>query len=170
MEKKIQELNDTVKAANGSVALRPEESANLTEIFGALSTNNTTSLTAQHVTLVSSVIERWPPAQAFPGTPFLLLLITSYRHILLVIDLLRLVLANNPSAFKSVSSKDAVLSTLLKAIDVNAPWDAPLPKPRDTNLLLVLRTLANMFQAPSGLVPAPWTSTVSIFCDVWTFC
>lgn len=67
MEKKIQELNDTVKAANGSAALRPEESANLTEIFGALSTNNTTSLTAQHVTLVSSVIERWPPAQAFPG-------------------------------------------------------------------------------------------------------
>jgi len=87
--------------------------------------------------------------------------------------LLRLILANNPSAFKSVSSKDAVLATLLKAIDANAPWDTPLPKPRDTNILLVLRTVANMFQAPSGPVPAPWTSTLfttlhGIPSTVWT--
>lgn len=78
-----------------------------------------------------------------------------------MIDLLRLILASNPAAFKPVKEKDAVINVLLKAIEVNTSWEPPVPKPRDTNLLLVLRTVANMFHPSSGTVPAPWTATVS---------
>jgi PUL domain len=66
MEKKIQELN---AAADPSVALQPEEGAVLTELFGMLSTNNAALLTAQHVSLVTTLISRWPASQVFPRKP-----------------------------------------------------------------------------------------------------
>jgi hypothetical protein len=78
-----------------------------------------------------------------------------------VIDLLRLVLASNPAAYKSTGDKNAVVDVLFGTIENDTPWETPLPKPRETNLLLVLRTIANMFQTASGPVPAPWTSKVS---------
>lgn len=67
MEKKIRELDEGIKATDTSAALQADESANLTEIFGALSTNNTSSLTPQHIILLSTVIDRWPSTQSFPG-------------------------------------------------------------------------------------------------------
>ena len=79
-----------------------------------------------------------------------------------VIDLLRLVLASNPAAFKATPDKGAVVDALLVTIEKDTPWETPLPKARETNLLLVLRTIANMFQTTSGPVPAPWTSKVRL--------
>lgn len=64
MEKKIQELN----AADASVTLQPEEGAVLTELFGMFLTNNTALLSAQHVSLVGTLISRWPVSQVFPRT------------------------------------------------------------------------------------------------------
>ncbi|KAG8808560.1 hypothetical protein FRC19_005834 [Serendipita sp. 401] len=156
MEKKIQELNETTKTTDASAALQPEEGALFTEIFGAISTNNTSSLSAQHITTIATVIQRWPTTQVFP-----------------VIDLLRLVLGSNPAAFKGVKDKEAVIASLFRAAERDQPWDNPLSKPRETNLLLVTRSIANMFQAQSGLVPASWTSTVfaelsAIPSTVWT--
>jgi hypothetical protein len=80
MEKKIQELN---AAADPSVALQPEEGAILTELFGMLSTNNTALLTAQHVSLVTTLINRWPASQVFPRKSLLtyaLLLIFTFKQ------------------------------------------------------------------------------------------
>lgn len=153
MEKKIQELN---AAADSSISLRPEEAAILTELFGTLSTNNTALLTAQHVSLMTTLISRWPPSTVFP-----------------LIDVLRLVLASNPTAFKATTDKSAVVNALFVTIEKDAPWETPLPKPRETNLLLVLRTVANMFQAASGPVPDSWTSSLftelqRIPSTVWT--
>ncbi|KAG8795115.1 hypothetical protein FRC16_010236 [Serendipita sp. 398] len=156
MEKKIQELNETTKTTDASAALQPEEGALFTEIFGAISTNNTSSLSAQHITTIATVIQRWPTTQVFP-----------------VIDLLRIVLGSNPAAFKGVKDKEALIATLFRAAERDQPWDNPLSKTRETNLLLVTRSIANMFQAQSGLVPASWTSTVfaelsAIPSTVWT--
>jgi len=157
MEKKIQELNN---AADPSAALRPEEAALLTELFGMLSTNNTTLITAQHVSLVATLISRWHRSQVFPCACMSQMpdcFLTSYP----VIDLLRLVLASNSSSFKATADKIAVLDALFTTLENETPWEVPLPKPRETNLLLVLRAIANMFQASNGPIPAPWTSKVN---------
>ncbi|PVF95555.1 PFU-domain-containing protein [Serendipita vermifera] len=156
MEKKIQELNQTVSSADENAALQPSELAAFQEMYQALSTNNLASLTASHVQTVSSIVDRWPSTQVFP-----------------VIDLLRLVLASSPSAFKSVENKQGIIQALFKAVQKDEAWESPLEKSRETNLLLVLRTVANMFQLPVGKVPASWTTDVmvnlqSIPGTVWT--
>ncbi|KAG8835227.1 hypothetical protein FRC17_004789 [Serendipita sp. 399] len=156
MEKKIQELNEGLRTTDASGALQPEEGALFAEIIGALSTNNTNALTAQHITTISSVIQRWPTTQVFP-----------------VIDLLRLLLASNPVAFKGVKDKETILNILWRAVERDQPWESPLSKTRETNLLLTIRSIANMLQSQSGSVPAPWTSSVfselsAIPPTVWT--
>jgi len=82
-------------------------------------------------------------------------------------------LASNPVAYKSTGDKNAVVDALFGTLENDTPWDTPLPKSRETNLLLVLRTIANMFQTASGPVPALWTSNLftelqRVPATVWT--
>lgn len=156
MQTKIQELNESVKASDATLAFTAEEGANLTEIIGALSTNNASVLTGPHITLVAGIIARWPQASVFP-----------------LIDLLRVVLANNPAALKSVKDKQTILSALLGALGIDQPWEMPLPKARETNVLLVNRTIANMFVPQAGSLPAAWSTTAleslgRIPAEAWT--
>ncbi|CAG8586251.1 5422_t:CDS:2 [Acaulospora colombiana] len=156
MEKKIQELNQTVSSADEDTALQSSELSTFQEMYQALSTNNVASITASHIQTVSTIIDRWPSAQVFP-----------------VIDLLRLVLASSPSAFKSVETKQGIVQALLKTVQKDTAWESPLEKSRETNLLLILRTIANMFQPAVGKVPASWTTDVMVSLQaipaaVWT--
>lgn len=65
MEKKIQELNESLSDA--SLSLQPAETAILTELFGALTTNNASQLGSKHILTLVAVIRRWPNDQVFPG-------------------------------------------------------------------------------------------------------
>jgi phospholipase A-2-activating protein len=63
-----------------------------------------------------------------------------------VIDLCRLVVGYCPVLFKDSASRDSFFSVLFKAAEWHSPWEVPLPKARETNILLVLRALVNLFQ------------------------
>jgi hypothetical protein len=65
MEKKIQELN--AACSDASLALQPTETAALTELYGALTTNNASQLSSQHISTLVAIIVRWPNDQVFPG-------------------------------------------------------------------------------------------------------
>lgn len=89
-----------------------------------------TSLTAAHVDAIIQVLERWPPSQCFP-----------------VIDLSRLLTGYCPQVFLAYSgARERLFEALFKAAEWNTSWNTPLPKTRETNVLLVLKALANVFQ------------------------
>jgi len=73
-----------------------------------------------------------------------------------VIDLSRLLVGFCPEVFGSPSSSSSELlrerfvDALFKAAEWDAGWAPPLPKARETNMLLVLRTLANSFEEEKG--------------------
>lgn len=70
-----------------------------------------------------------------------------------VIDLARLISGYCPSAYSDSKVAKQFFASLTKAAEWDAPWDAPIPKSRETNVLLTLRTLANAFHdgPPVGL-------------------
>jgi phospholipase A-2-activating protein len=53
------------------------------------------------------------------------------------------------------------VQALFKSSEWTAPWSSPLPKVRETNILLVLRTLANAFQEGTG-PGAAWSGLVCL--------
>lgn len=70
-----------------------------------------------------------------------------------VIDLARLVCGYCPDAYTDPSTAAHFLTSVLHAAEWDAPWEAgggetlmPMPKYRETNVLLALRALVNAFQ------------------------
>jgi phospholipase A-2-activating protein len=76
-----------------------------------------------------------------------------------VIDLGRLLAILAPDALREPGLKARLFEALFKASEWTAPWSSPLPKPRETNTLLVLRTAANAIQENSTL-DVPWVGQV----------
>ena len=83
-------------------------------------------------------------------------------------DLSRLVIGYCAPAYADAKLRQAFLTTLFQAAEFNEPWTAPLPKSRETNLLLLLRALANLFQDGTTLAgeDGAWAKWVSATC--WT--
>jgi phospholipase A-2-activating protein len=77
-----------------------------------------------------------------------------------VIDLSRLVSGYCASAFTAPGQKERFFEALFKAADWNSPWTPPLPKYRETNVLLVLRSLANAFQEGAEFTEGNWAKKV----------
>jgi phospholipase A-2-activating protein len=71
-----------------------------------------------------------------------------------VIDLSRLVIGYNPGAFAAPNTSERFLGALFKAAEWDEPWASSLTKHRETNTLLLLRTLANAFQEGSPFAEA----------------
>lgn len=64
-----------------------------------------------------------------------------------------------PELFESSGIRGPFFEALFKAAEWGSSWETPLPKVRETNVLLVLKALANVFQA--GYVPdAAWLGQV----------
>lgn len=70
-----------------------------------------------------------------------------------MIDLSRLLVGFCPEAFGGEGSglepnvlKERFAEALFQAAEWGSGWTPPLPKARETNMLLVLRTLANVFK------------------------
>ncbi len=51
-----------------------------------------------------------------------------------------------PDVFATPDARIQFLKTLLKAGEWDSPWEAPLSRDRQTNVSLILRTLANTLQ------------------------
>lgn len=68
-----------------------------------------------------------------------------------VIDLCRLLAGFSPDALSGVGEVEQFIEALLKAAEWPVPWSLPLSKSRETNILLVLRTLANIIQERTQL-------------------
>lgn len=77
-----------------------------------------------------------------------------------VIDLSRLLVGFAPDALTNSETKARFLSILFTSAEWSAPWTPPLSKYRETNVLLVLRTLANSFQVDTNLTNETWVEQV----------
>ncbi|KDR73567.1 hypothetical protein GALMADRAFT_72349 [Galerina marginata CBS 339.88] len=146
MQSKLFQFDDALQheISTSSLAMYPDEINTLSETFLYLTQISSTppirptnKLTSAHVEAIISILERWPSSQRFP-----------------VIDLSRLLVGFCPEAFGSSSPlspdsdllRERFVDALFKAAEWDAGWVPPLPKARETNMLLVLRTLANAFE------------------------
>jgi len=77
-----------------------------------------------------------------------------------VIDLSRLLAGFCPSAFATLGLKDRFFEALFRASEWDASWTLPLPKHRETNTLLLFRTVANVFQEGTAF-NGTWVGKVS---------
>ncbi|KAF9484697.1 phospholipase A-2-activating protein [Pholiota conissans] len=138
MQGKLFQFDDALRheISTSSLAMYPDEIKSLEESFAYLNLITTSppstppkALTHTHVDAIISVLERWPPSQRFP-----------------VIDLSRLLIGFAPEAFSDPGVLDRFSESLFTAAEWSASWTEPIPKTRETNILLLLRTLANAFQ------------------------
>jgi phospholipase A-2-activating protein len=139
----------------------PEEVKRIDEIFDYLTEVTASppqpspiSLTTAHVDSIIQILERWPPSQRFPGMGFYSAHVLVYENRLLsspVIDLSRLLAGFCHTAFATLGLKDRFFEALFKASEWNTSWALPLPKHRETNILLLFRTIANIFQEETTL-------------------
>ena len=80
----------------------------------------------------------------------------------IVIDLARLISGFCPSSYSSPDVAGPFFAAILKAAEWESEWETPLPKHRETNVLLALRALANAFQEDTTLSDADcdWVAAV----------
>ncbi|KAJ8700517.1 WD repeat protein Lub1 [Pleurotus ostreatus] len=152
MQNKVQQFDDDLKneISTSSLAMYPEEATALEEIFSHLTPLLSTPprrpaapLSERHVDAIIQILGRWPISQRFP-----------------VIDLSRLLTGFCPSVFSAPGLRERFLEALFEASDWSSSWSTPLPKPRETNILLLLRTLANSFQEGTRLDEGTWPTKV----------
>jgi phospholipase A-2-activating protein len=121
------------------LAFTKEENVVLNRIFVALNaaspdpaSTTPVKISRQDAFSVLSIAARWPVEDRFP-----------------IIDLARLVVAHAPSIVSQSTDALAFAQTLLSASGwTEAPWPTPLLKTLETNILLALRGIANIFQPP----------------------
>ena len=138
MQGKIFQFNDALQQeiTTSNLAMYPDDRDSLNAIFSNLSQLTATppappveKLDSTHIEHVIGVLERWPASQRFP-----------------ILDLSRLLLGYCLDAFSTPGTKEKFIQALFVASEWNNPWSSPLPKHRETNVLLMLRSLANAFQ------------------------
>lgn len=108
-------------------------------------------ITNSHVEILIQILERWPVSQRFPSELFTFLyhLLSPYRTTnFLVLDLARLISAFAPSAYAAEGQCVTFLNALFNAAEWSESWPSAQlsPKSRETNVLLTLRSVANVFQ------------------------
>ncbi|TFK76208.1 phospholipase A-2-activating protein [Pluteus cervinus] len=151
MQGKLFQFDDALRneITTSSMAMYPDELTAVEETFTYLaavastgSQQPSTRLNATHIEPVIQILERWPVSQLFP-----------------VIDLGRLLVGFSSDAFDA-TRKYRFLSVLFAAAEWERSWELPVPKARETNILLVLRTLANSFLDDSAMADEAWGEEV----------
>lgn len=72
-----------------------------------------------------------------------------------------------PAAYGEPGQGLEFFNALLDAAEWSEPWSPPLPKSRETNLLLALRGIANGFQVPdSHTSTMDWVQPVRVLEDL----
>jgi len=132
---KVTQLNEEIKAASPDLAFTTEDETSFSEIYRLLSLPavalpDTKASNVNEKWSTSGLLDvmcRWPEDKRFP-----------------IIDIARCLAAISP-AFGATSTAPPAL---LQACDWSKPWTAS--KARETNTLLALRALANMFLTTNG--------------------
>jgi phospholipase A-2-activating protein len=74
-----------------------------------------------------------------------------------VIDLARLIVAFAPQSLRADAGLgDRFLDALLRATDWDEHWTPPMTKPKERNILLLLRTIANALQENAKFENIGW--------------
>ncbi|WWC89009.1 uncharacterized protein L201_003926 [Kwoniella dendrophila CBS 6074] len=132
---KIAQLNDEIKASNSELAISDDEEKTLNEIYAFLS-SPTVSLPSPDTkdakerydpNVILGLLNKWPEDKRFP-----------------LIDLARCLAPISPAFGSSTQAPKA----LIEACGLNTPWTPG--KSRETNTLLSLRGLANLFSTANG--------------------
>ncbi|CAE6490551.1 unnamed protein product [Rhizoctonia solani] len=153
MENKFKQLNDGLSGDpnTSSLALTPLEFKLFNRSFALMKAKahsppktpveTSAELSQKDVDIIADVLARWPSLQRFP-----------------VVDLLRLLIAYSPNTFEAPQTSQKLIDALFEASEWGVPWPSPLPKHRETNVLLTLRALSNLFQVSSNKVvgTGPW--------------
>ncbi|KAG6853915.1 hypothetical protein C0991_012584 [Blastosporella zonata] len=168
MQGKLQQFDDALRheISTSSLAMYPDESNKVEESFDFLGAATATpprktsgSLSAIHIEAIIQILERWPSSQRFPGMSCAPHFFPVKADTVVVIDLSRLLTGFAPEAFDAPGLKERFVEALFTASQWNTSWTPPLSKPRETNILLLFRTLANVFQEKISL-DGMWTSKV----------
>ncbi|CCO26384.1 Ubiquitin homeostasis protein lub1 [Rhizoctonia solani AG-1 IB] len=154
MENKFKQLNEGLSGDpnTSSLALTPLEFKLFNRSFTLMNTKahsppkvpveTSAELSQKDIDIIADVLARWPSLQRFP-----------------VVDLIRLLIAYSPNTFEAPQTSQKVIDALFEASEWKSePWPSPLPKHRETNVLLTLRALSNLFQVgPHKIVgTGPW--------------
>jgi len=138
MRKKLLEFDDTLRneISTSSLAFYPDENKHILDTLRCLGAvidkpdiHTCPDIPPEIVDTLCQVLERWPLIQRFP-----------------VIDLARLVLAYSPSAYGDTALRSRLVMSMFQGAEWQLAWTPPIPRPRDTNNMLVMRGLANLFE------------------------
>jgi phospholipase A-2-activating protein len=78
----------------------------------------------------------------------------------LVIDLTRILIAFRVGVSAPAGTRERLFQCLFKAAEWDATWSLPLSKTKQTNILLLLRTISNAFQDGSPIAEGTWVNQV----------
>jgi phospholipase A-2-activating protein len=150
MQSKLYQFDEALRneISAYSLAMYPDELSAVDETFSYLSQAvagkpSSNKVTPVHVEALIQILTRWPSSQRFP-----------------VIDLSRLVTGYCPDAFASPGLKERFFEALFTASDWTASWSVPLSKPKETNILLLFRTLGNVYQEGTTINDGAWVQQV----------
>ncbi|KZT09614.1 PFU-domain-containing protein [Laetiporus sulphureus 93-53] len=143
MQTKLQQLDQALRneISTSSLSMYPQESSLVSEAFTYLSqvishlahwTNppaTSNPLKAEHLDAIIALLDRWPREALFP-----------------IMDLARLLIAFCPDYSRDIALKQRYYAAMFNASTWKEPWETPLPRTRETNMLFLLRSLANTFQ------------------------
>ncbi|EJF66161.1 phospholipase A-2-activating protein [Dichomitus squalens LYAD-421 SS1] len=148
MQAKLYQFDQALRneISTGYLAMYPQELNLIEETFAYLAQAvshpldpPSKKLTHNHIDAIIQLLERWPQSQLFP-----------------LMDLSRLVLAFCPTAYADAALRARFVAALFGGAQWSDPWVSPLPKPRETNLLFLFRSLANIFQDGVVLGDGVW--------------
>jgi len=152
MQAKFFQFNEDLRneISTSLLAMYPEELDLVDEAFVFLtqalsSTPAPTSsvLGVKQLNAIMAILERWPLSQRFP-----------------VIDLSRLVIAFGAGKSADSETRARFFQVLFNASEWNAAWSLPLSKTKQTNILLLLRTVANAFEEDAPISEGTWVSQI----------
>ncbi|KAI0807771.1 phospholipase A-2-activating protein [Fomes fomentarius] len=152
MQAKLYQFDQALRneISTAYLAMYPQELSLIEETFTYLTQAvshplepPTKKLTGHHVDAIIQLLERWPQSQLFP-----------------LMDLSRLVLAFCPTAYSDPTLRSKFFTAVFNGASWNEPWTSPLPKPRETNLLFLFRSLANVFQDGTVLTDGAWVQEI----------
>lgn len=86
-----------------------------------------------------------------------------------VLDLSRLIIAHAPESYAEPEFTTRFFNALFEGAEWSQPWTPlPLPKFRETNILLLFRALANAFKDDSTIGDGAWIKLVCFAILVWS--
>lgn len=147
MQGKLYQFDQALRSeiSASALAMYPDEIGYLEEVFSFLSQSTagkspTVKLTSVHVETVVHILNRWPASQRFP-----------------MIDLARLLSGFCADLIDNNTFFDALFRAAGLSIDSDA---ASSSKAKETNVLLVLRTVANALQESTKTNDSAWIEKI----------